>query len=54
MKHGPIDRWHHVDCFVKAREELGFFGPAKILPGFKALTAEDQKTLKTKIPEMPG
>ena len=21
---GPMDQWHHVDCFVSIRSELGF------------------------------
>lgn len=22
--YGPVDQWHHVDCFVEKRDELEF------------------------------
>lgn len=47
-----IDRWHHLDCFVKLRAELCFFEVGTLLPGAKALSAEDQNLLKTKLPKM--
>lgn len=49
LQYGPCERWHHVDCFLKAREELGFTANGSILPGFMTLSPEDQKLLKTKI-----
>ncbi|PVD25807.1 hypothetical protein C0Q70_13469 [Pomacea canaliculata] len=49
--YGPQDLWHHVDCFVKKREELGFttdMNPDKIV-GFAKLKAEDKDMLTEKL-----
>ncbi|KAK6618637.1 hypothetical protein RUM43_013028 [Polyplax serrata] len=53
LRFGPVERWHHVDCFLKAREELEYFVSGEFLPGFKSLKAEDKKMIKKKIPELP-
>ncbi|ODN00096.1 Poly [ADP-ribose] polymerase [Orchesella cincta] len=45
-----MDRWHHLDCFVKIREEIEFFAGAKVIPGFKDLDREDQEMLTKKLP----
>nr|XP_045597735.1 poly [ADP-ribose] polymerase 1-like isoform X1 [Procambarus clarkii] len=47
--YGPVDQWHHVDCFVKKREELQFFESGDMLPGYNTLSADDKKTLKEKL-----
>lgn len=47
--YGPVDRWHHVDCFVKKRAELEFFDSGENLPGFFTLSADDKKMLKGKL-----
>ncbi|CAG7724082.1 unnamed protein product [Allacma fusca] len=49
---GPMFRWHHLDCFVKIREQLDFLASGKILPGFRDLERDDQKLLETKLPEI--
>ena len=51
---GPMDRWHHVDCFVKDREELEYFDSGAKLQGFKTLSAEDQAELQKKLSKMDG
>ena len=48
-RYGPLDRWFHVECFVTARESLGFYGSAENIPFFKDLTDDDKKELKKKI-----
>ncbi|XP_048213481.1 poly [ADP-ribose] polymerase 1 [Perognathus longimembris pacificus] len=49
---GMIDRWYHPSCFVKHREELGFWPEysASQLKGFSLLTAEDKEALKKQLP----
>ncbi|XP_015110104.1 poly [ADP-ribose] polymerase [Diachasma alloeum] len=47
-----VARWHHVDCFVNLRSALEFYNSGDALPGFKALSKDDQKSLKSKIPKM--
>nr|XP_053644979.1 poly [ADP-ribose] polymerase 1-like [Cherax quadricarinatus] len=47
--YGPVDQWHHVDCFIKKRAELEFFESADMLPGFNTLSADDKKMLKEKL-----
>ncbi|CAG0883144.1 unnamed protein product [Darwinula stevensoni] len=51
---GPMNRWHHVDCFVKDREELEYFDSGAKLQGFKTLSAEDQAELQKKLSKMDG
>ena len=41
-QYGPLDRWYHVSCFSKHREELLFFCSADKLPGFNTLKHDDQ------------
>lgn len=50
--YGGIDRWHHVSCFVKIRNDLEFYDEGSLMRGFKNLSADDQKMLKTSIPKM--
>lgn len=50
MKFGGQAIWHHVDCFAKLREELGYFESGEKLPGFNILSKEDQKEVKKALP----
>jgi hypothetical protein len=45
-----LDRWHDLDCFVKVREELGFFESGKLIPGFDDLEKKDKKEVTAKLP----
>ncbi|KAK8406811.1 hypothetical protein O3P69_007397 [Scylla paramamosain] len=47
--YGPVDRWHHVDCFIKKRTELEFYDSGEALPGFFTLSADDKKMVKEKL-----
>ncbi|XP_071539623.1 poly [ADP-ribose] polymerase 1 [Panulirus ornatus] len=47
--YGPVDLWHHIDCFVKKRTELEFFESGDMLPGYNTLSADDKKLLKGKL-----
>ena len=47
--YGGQARWHHVDCFVKLRDELEFWESGEILPGIKTLSKEDQVMVKQKL-----
>ncbi|XP_047370272.1 poly [ADP-ribose] polymerase [Vespa velutina] len=51
-KYGGIDRWYHLECFVKIRTELEFFDQADSLPGIKTLSKEDQATVKKELPKI--
>lgn len=42
MQFGGQPLWHHFDCFVELRDELGWYGSGKQLPGFKELSPDDQ------------
>lgn len=47
--YGGVDRWHHLECFSKLRTELEFFESGDKLPGFKALSKEDQTATKKSL-----
>lgn len=47
-----MDRWHHVECFVKLRADMGYYGRGDELPGAKELSKEDQEKLKISLPKM--
>lgn len=49
---GGLDRWHHVECFVKLRADLGYYGSGDELPGAEKLSKEDKNNLKTALPKM--
>ncbi|XP_050445913.1 poly [ADP-ribose] polymerase [Cataglyphis hispanica] len=49
---GGLDRWHHVECFVKLRADLGYYGSGDELPGTKELSKEDRNSLKTALPKI--
>ncbi|XP_055386145.1 poly [ADP-ribose] polymerase [Condylostylus longicornis] len=48
-KYGGQPLWHHVDCFVQCRNDLGYFESGEFLPGFGNLSKEDQKLVKEKL-----
>ncbi|NP_001191521.1 poly-(ADP-ribose) polymerase I [Aplysia californica] len=49
--YGPQDLWHHVDCFVDKRDELGFTEQSdpSIIKGFAKLKPEDKELLYAKL-----
>lgn len=47
---GGINRWYHLECFVKLRQDLEFLGPASTLSGFLNLKVEDKINLKKLLP----
>ena len=47
--YGPKDLWHHVNCFVKNRENLEFFDSGENISGFFTLSADDKKMIKEKL-----
>lgn len=49
---GGLDRWHHVECFVKLRADLGYYGSGDELSGTKELSKEDRNSLKTALPKI--
>ena len=49
---GGLDRWLHVECFVKLRADMGYYGRGDELPGAKQLSKEDQANLKASLPKM--
>ena len=50
--YGPYDRWHHIPCFVKNRQELEYFDSGDAMAGFKTLSPEDQDMIKSSIKPM--
>uniref|UniRef100_A0A7R8Z663 Poly [ADP-ribose] polymerase n=1 Tax=Timema douglasi TaxID=61478 RepID=A0A7R8Z663_TIMDO len=51
-RYGGLDRWHHVECFTKLREELEFFDSGDSLNGIKTLLKEDQQKVKQALPKI--
>lgn len=49
---GGINRWHHLECFVKLRQDLGFFDLASSLTGFMNLNEVDKTNLINLLPRM--
>lgn len=49
--YGPVDQWHHVDCFVEKRDELEFGSDlgANQIKGFDRLKDEDKEMLIKKL-----
>lgn len=54
MKYGGQALWHHVDCFAKIRDDLGYYESGDKLPGFNTLKKEDQKEVKKALPAVSG
>lgn len=50
--YGGQDRWHHVECFAKLRNELQFFESGDALPGFEQLKKEDKETVLKALPKI--
>ena len=50
--YGPQDRWHHVQCFSKNREELEFFDAGDSVAGFNALGADDKELIRSNLPKL--
>lgn len=50
MKFGGQALWHHVECFAQLRTELGWLETAELLPGFNALSKDDQQMVLKHIP----
>lgn len=51
IMYGPVNLWHHVDCFVDNRDELGFtkdLDPS-IINGFRKIKPEDKELLYEKL-----
>ncbi|XP_054284117.1 poly [ADP-ribose] polymerase-like [Macrosteles quadrilineatus] len=49
-RYGGVPLWHHLDCFVKLRQDLGFFMSADQLDGFTSLKDEDKAKFKEVLP----
>ncbi|KAH9512499.1 Poly [ADP-ribose] polymerase 1, partial [Bulinus truncatus] len=51
VMYGPQDLWHHVDCFIQKREELGFTSDMDptMIKGFAKLKPEDKEMLTSKL-----
>ncbi|EZA56984.1 Poly [ADP-ribose] polymerase [Ooceraea biroi] len=49
---GGLDRWYHVECFVKLRADFGYYESGDKLPGAKQLSKEDLQNLKDALPKM--
>lgn len=50
--YGPVDQWHHLECFKLKREEFEFFASAESIPGFEDLKEEDRAMLLKELPAM--
>lgn len=49
-KYGKDIFWHHLECFIKQREKIGFVFAAKQLPGYKDLKEEHKKIINDALP----
>lgn len=49
---GGINRWHHLECFVKLREDLGFLEVASSLGGYVHLNADDKANISKLLPNI--
>lgn len=47
MKFGGQALWHHLECFVQVRGDYGFYVGGEDLPGFRDLSPEDKKKVKS-------
>lgn len=50
--YGGQERWHHVECFAKLRNELQFFEAGDALPGFEQLKKEDKEIVLKALPKI--
>jgi len=51
-QYGPMDRWYHLACFVKIREQLAFFCSGSQLAGLNTLSQEDQDKVTSLLPKL--
>lgn len=49
---GGINRWHHLECFVKLRQDLEFFDPGSSLTGYLNLSEVDRTNINNLLPKM--
>lgn len=49
---GGWDRWHHVDCFVKHRLFLEYYGSGDELQGAAILSREERERLRAALPKI--
>jgi len=47
---GGLNRWHHLECFLKLREELNFLDPGTSLNGFSNLRQLDKDNVQKLLP----
>lgn len=47
---GGINRWHHLECFVKLRTDLEFYDDGSTLNGYNNMKAEDKTNIKKILP----
>ena len=52
--YGPQERWHHVECFAKSRDELEFFDAGDSISGVNALGADDKELIRSSLPKVAG
>ncbi|XP_040581358.1 poly [ADP-ribose] polymerase 1 [Lepeophtheirus salmonis] len=52
LRYGPYDAWNHLKCFAQKQEELGYFDSGDSLDGFKTLSQDDQKEVKSLIKKL--
>ena len=50
--YGPYDKWHHIECFAKHREDMEYFDAGEKMSGFMKLSADDQSTIRAKLPQL--
>lgn len=50
--YGGQEKWHHLDCFVKMRNQLEFWDDGKALPGFESLSKEHQEIISKSLPKI--
>ncbi|KAH8294795.1 hypothetical protein KR018_002868 [Drosophila ironensis] len=52
MKYGGQPLWHHLECFVQLRTDLGWLDSGKHLPGFLSLKIDDQNEIQKMLPPL--
>lgn len=52
-RYGGVPLWHHMECFVKLRNDLEFWQDASTIEGFTSeLDKESQEKLLSSLPEI--
>lgn len=49
---GGIDRWYHLECFAKVRQDVEFYESGDMLPGKEDLSKDDLKKVKEVLPKI--